>query len=232
MAEIPLVVDADRERGTAASRRLRAAGKIPAVVYGHGIEPIHVAVDGRELRTAFGTESGTNALLRLEIGSDRHLALAREIQRHPVRHTVTHVDFQVVSRDEIVHAEVNVTLVGEAVAVGHAGGTVDQELFALPVKAKPGDLPPHFEIDVSGLDVGDVVRLAELKIPTGVTTDLDPETVLVVAHPPRVVALPEDEAAAVAEAAAEAGEGAEGAAAEAPAEGGEAAAEGAAGAES
>jgi large subunit ribosomal protein L25 len=112
-----------------------------------------------------------------------------------------------------VHAEINITLVGEASEVGKADGTVDQELFTLPVKAKPGDLPTHFEVDIDGLTVGDVVRLSELKMPAGVSTDLDPETVLVVAHPPRVQALPEEEAAAAAEGeeaeGAEAGEGGE-----------------------
>jgi large subunit ribosomal protein L25 len=208
MAEIPLVAESGRSHGTAESRRLRAAGKVPAVVYGHGIDPISIAVDGRALRTAFGTASGTNALLRLEIGETHHLALAREIQRHPVRHTVSHVDFQVVSRDEIVHAEVTLTLVGEAAAVVQADGSVDQELFTLAVKAKPGDLPSHLEIEVAGLAVGDIVRLSELKLPEGVATDLDPETVLVVAHPPKGPSAEELEAGAEAAEAEAAGEGA------------------------
>jgi large subunit ribosomal protein L25 len=199
MAEIPLVVESGRGHGTAESRRLRAAGKIPAIVYGHGIDPISIAVDGRALRTALGSESGTNALLRLELDDGQHLALAREIQRHPVRHTVTHVDFQVVSRDEIVQAEVTLTLVGEAVEVAHADGTVDQELFTITVKAKPGDIPSHLEIDISGLGLGDIVRLAELELPDGVTTDLDPETVLVIAHAQRGLTAEELEAAAEAE---------------------------------
>ena len=219
MPEIPLVVDAGRPHGSSASRRLRAGGKIPAIVYGHGIDPISVTVDGRALRTALGTEAGLNALLRLEIDGSHHLALAREIQRHPVRHTVSHVDFLVVSRDEIVSADINVTLVGEATAVARGDGLVDQETFAIPVKAKPADLPSHFEIVIDDLEIGQMVRLSDLTMPDGVTTDLDPETVLVVAHPPRGKTIEEEEAEAAAEAAA-----AE--AAEAEAEGGEAAAAG------
>jgi large subunit ribosomal protein L25 len=219
MPEIPLVVDAGRTHGSAASRRLRAGGRIPAIVYGHGIEPIPVSVDGRALRTALGTEAGTNALLRLEMDGVNHLALAREIQRHPVRHTVTHVDFQVVSRDEIVHADVNLVLVGEAEAVHKGDGMVDQETFTVAVKAKPADLPSHFEISIEGLEIGQTIRLSDLNMPAGVTTDLDPETVLVVAHPPKgptpeeIAA--EEEAAAEAEAAGTGGAEGEGAGGEA-----------------
>jgi large subunit ribosomal protein L25 len=208
MPEISLVVDAGRPQGSAASRRLRADGKIPAIVYGHGIDPVAVAVDGRALRTALGTAAGTNALLHLEIGGEHHLALAREIQRHPVRHTVTHVDFLVVSRDEIVQADINITLIGEAIAVSRADGTVDQEQFTIAVKAKPADLPSHFEIVIEDLEIGQMVRLSDLDMPAGVTTDLDPETVLVIAHPPRGKTAEETAADAAEAAEAAAAEGA------------------------
>jgi large subunit ribosomal protein L25 len=201
MPEIPLVVDAGRTHGSAPSRRLRADGKIPAIVYGHGMDPIPVAVDGRALRTALGTAAGTNALLRLEIGETHHLALAREIQRHPVKHTVTHVDFQIVRHDEIVQAEINLTLIGEAIKVARGDGVVDQDLFTIPVKAKPADLPSHLEVSIDDLEIGTFIRVADLTLPEGVTTDLDPETVLVAAHPPKGKTA-EEEAADAAEAAA------------------------------
>lgn len=204
MPEIALAVDARLDTGSAASRRLRGAGRIPAVVYGHGAEPLSIDVDARALRNALTSEAGTNALLRLELGSTEHLVLAREIQRHPVRHTVSHVDFQIVRRDEIVHSEVGLTLVGEAEAVNKADGTIGQEFFSVEVKAKPADLPSHVEIDISELQIGDHITVADLKLPAGVAIDLDPETVLVVAHPPRVAA---EGAVAEGEAAAE-GEGA------------------------
>lgn len=209
MAEIPLVVDADRPHGSAASRRLRAGGHIPAIVYGHGIEPIAVAVEGRALRTALSTESGTNALLRLEIGQTHHLALAREIQRHPVRHTVIHVDFQIVRRDEIIQSDVAVSLVGDTTAIHRAEGTVDQELFSLTVKAKPADLPSHLEVDVSSLGIGDVVRVSDIELPEGVSTDVDPEAVIAVAHAQRAALVEEAEGEEAAEGAADAEGGAE-----------------------
>jgi large subunit ribosomal protein L25 len=113
MAEITLVAEPGRSGGSAASRRLRAAGRIPAVVYGHGSTATAVSVDGRELRQALSGEAGLNQLLNLQIDGASQLALARAIQRHPVRHTVLHVDFQVVRRDEVISAEVPILLQGE-----------------------------------------------------------------------------------------------------------------------
>ncbi|HET9092389.1 MAG TPA: 50S ribosomal protein L25 [Acidimicrobiales bacterium] len=203
MAEIQLVAEPGRAEGSRASRRLRHAGRIPAVVYGHGIDPISVSVDARELRAALNGEAGTRALLQLQIGSEHHLAVARQLQRHPVRHTVTHIDFQVVSRDEVIGAEVPITLVGDAVAVHRGDGTVAQDLMALAVKARPADLPPHIEVDVSGLEIGSTIRVGDLNLPDGVETDVDPDQAIVVGQPPRVVIPEEAEAAGAEEGAAE-----------------------------
>lgn len=191
MAEITLVAETERASGSRPSRRLRAAGRIPAVVYGHGMEPVSISVDKRDLRAALGTEAGARALLQLRVGKERHLAMARHLQRHPVRHSVIHVDFQIVRRDEVITAEVPVVLVGDAVAVQRGDGMVDQEIQALPIKAKPADLPPHLEVDISELEIGAAIRVGEVVLPEGVVTDVDPESVVVVAHPPRVIELPE-----------------------------------------
>ena len=173
-----------------------------------------LAVVGRELRAALSGEAGTNALLQLETGDGSYLALAREMQRHPVRGTVTHVDFQIVRRDEVIGADVAVTLVGEAVEVAHGDGIVDQQLFTLPVRAKPSDIPTVVEVDISGLTIGAVIRVADLTLPPGVETELDPDAPVATGVPPRVQ---------------QAGAGAEGEAGEA-AGGEEQPAEGAAGA--
>ncbi len=185
MAEITLNVESGRSLGTRPSGRLRTAGKIPGVVYGHGMAPIPVAIGARDLRAALTTEAGLNALLSLKIGGTTHLAIAKELQRHPVRQTVSHVDFQVVRRDEIVTAEVRIALVGDSEAVRHADGTIDQELLSLQIKAKPGEVPAVIEIDVSALEIGDSLRVSDLQLPEGVTTDVDPEAAVAIAHPPR-----------------------------------------------
>jgi len=187
MADITLVADPTRPSGSRESGRLRAAGRIPAVVYGHGIDPISVSVDARDLRHALGGEAGSRALLRLVIGDGEHLAMARQLQRHPVRRTVIHVDFQVVSRDEVISAEVPILLVGEAVAVNTNDGTVDQEMTVVSVKAKPADLPPNLEVDISDLEIGDSIRAGDIELPPGVELDEDGDSPVVVAHAPRAV---------------------------------------------
>jgi large subunit ribosomal protein L25 len=218
MAEISLVAESGRPSGTRASRRLRAAGKIPAVIYGHGIEPIPVTVDAGELRAALNTEAGARALLQLKVGNDEHLALARQLQRHPVRHTVTHIDFLVVRRDQVVTAEVPVVMIGEALAVYRANGTVDQEITALAIKARPADIPARFEIDITDLEIGDAIRVGDITLPEGVEADVDLDAAVAVAHGQQA-ATAEDVAAeeAAAEAAAEEAAGAGAGAAEAAA---------------
>ncbi len=167
-----------------------------------------VTVEARDLRIALSGAAGVNALLSLRTGDETYLTLAREMQRHPVRGTVTHVDFQIVRRDQVISAEVPITLVGEAVEVAHGDGLVDQQLFTLTVQALPGAIPPALEIDISDLTIGGAVRVSELTLPEGVATETDPEAVVVAGQAPRVEALAAE---------GEEGEG------EAPAEGAEAA---------
>lgn len=205
MAEIPLVAEPRAEQGSSASRRLRHAGRVPGVLYGHGTTPVPLSVDARQLRVALSSEAGANALFDLEIGGATHLAIARELQHHPVRRSVSHVDFQVVRRDEVVPADVPVALTGEALAVTRAGGTLEHLLVTLALRAKPADIPTSVEVDISGLSIGDTLRLGDMALPAGVECDADPETVVVVALAPRVT-----EAAGEAGAEAQGGEAAGG----------------------
>jgi large subunit ribosomal protein L25 len=186
MPEIVLEAEVGRPLGSRASRRLRAEGKIPGILYGHGAEPVPVAVAGRDLRVALSGEAGTNALLALRAEGKTYLTVARELQRHPVRGTVTHVDFQIVGRDEVIAADVAVVLTGEAIEVHHGDGLVDQQLFTLPVRAKPADIPTQVEVDVSALTIGEVIRVGDLVLPKGVSVDLDDEVPVVTGVPPRV----------------------------------------------
>jgi large subunit ribosomal protein L25 len=194
-AEVTLRAEVGRPLGSRAARRLRATGKIPGIVYGHGTEPVPVAVAAGDLRVALSGESGVNQLLSLKAGTNTYLTLAREMQRHPVKGTVTHVDFQIVRRDEVILVEVPLSLVGEAVEVQRGDGLVEQQLFNLALRAKPADIPAGLEIDISELTIGGAVRLADLQLPPGVTTELDPETPLVAGQPPRVQVAEEEEAA-------------------------------------
>lgn len=183
MPEISLVARPGRTPGSRSSRRLRASGQLPAVIYGHGTTPLAVAVDARELRTALTSASGANALLSLEVDGTTHLAMAKELQRHPVKGTLLHADFVIVRRDEVVGAEVSVTLVGEAEAVHRADGVVDQQVFSLAIHALPGNIPPTIEVDISSLEVGDAIRVGDLALPDGVSLDADADQTVVVAQP-------------------------------------------------
>jgi large subunit ribosomal protein L25 len=211
MAEITLVAEPGRPTGSRDSRRLRASGRIPAVVYGHGIEAVSVSVDGRDLRHALSGEAGLNQLLELKVGSDTHLALARVLQRHPVRHTVLHVDFQIVRRDEVISADVPIVLTGEAKAVATEGGLVEHPLTLLTVNATPARIPSSIEVDISDLTVGEGIRVSDLKLPSGVTTDMPGDEIVVIASISRAAQqLEQAEAAAAAEAEEEAAAEAEG----------------------
>lgn len=187
MADTSLVADLRTPIGSRPTRRLRSSGRIPAVVYGDGVGPLSVSVEGRLLRQALSTAAGLNAVLSVRVGDKEYVALAREIQRHPVRGTVTHVDFQVVDPDRPVSADVTVTLTGEPIELHHQDGVLEQQLFSISVRAKPSEIPQHFEVDVSGIVVGTAVRISDLTIPAGVEVDLDPETVIAAGQPPRVV---------------------------------------------
>jgi len=207
MEEVSLVADVGRVKGSSESRRLRLAGKVPGVLYGHGIDPIDVAVGSRELRAALTSESGLNALISLDVGGKNHLAMARQLQRHPVRRSIDHVDFVIVRRDEVVSVEVPIHLVGEALEVERADGLVEQSLHSLVVEAKPGDIPNAIEVDISELGIGDAIRVSDLKLPAGATTEVDPEEIVVAGQATRMGAETdaEEEAAAAADAAEEGG---------------------------
>jgi large subunit ribosomal protein L25 len=173
--------------GSRPTRRLRTSGRIPAVVYGDGVGPLAVSVEARMLRHALSTAAGLNAVLSVRVGSEEYTAMAREIQRHPVRGTVTHVDFQVVDPDQPVSADVTVVLTGEPIDLQHQDGVLDQQLFSISVRAKPSEIPQHFEVDISSLVVGSAVRISDVTVPAGVEIDLDPETIIAAGQAPRVV---------------------------------------------
>jgi large subunit ribosomal protein L25 len=216
--DIILKAESGRPTGSSASRRLRGTGKVPAVLYGRGAEPQPITVDWRELRTALTTDKGLNALLTLEIGRKKTTAIVKEMQRHPVRRDVLHVDFLSVDVDVVISTDVPIVLEGEATLVLREQGVVDQVLNALVINAKPDAIPGHLSVDVSELEVGHTITVADLVLPEGVTTEVDPEETVVTAKLTSL-ALAEEEAGEGEAVAAE--EGAEGA--EAEGEGGESA---------
>jgi large subunit ribosomal protein L25 len=173
MAEITVTADTGRPTGSRASGRLRAEGKVPGVVYGLGKDPVSVAVVWRDLRHALVGDAGLNALIDLHVGDGSELVMVKELQRHPVRRDVLHVDFLRVSRDQVLTVDVPVNLTGEATQVLSNDGVVDHMLYALSITAKPADIPNEFVVDISDLALGDVIRVSDLALPPGVTTNVD-----------------------------------------------------------
>jgi large subunit ribosomal protein L25 len=216
MAEITLPAASGRITGTRPSKRLRAEGRVPATVYGLGSEAVSVSVDWRKLRGALTTDAGLNALINLEVdGHASELTIVKDLQRHPIRRDVLHVDFLRVSRDVAIEVDVPIVLSGEAEEVTRNDGVVDHLLFQLTIRAKPGSIPNELSVDISALTINEAIRVGDLSLPPGVETDADPEEPIVIGQPPRVEE-PEVVEGEEAEAAAE------GEAPAAPAEGGEA----------
>lgn len=180
MAEIALSAALRQIQGSSDSRRLRSSGRIPGVVYGHGITPTSVSIDSKALRLALNTDAGLNALISLDVEGTKHLTLARAIQKHPVRNTVAHVDFQVVSRNEMMTVEVPFLIEGEAEGVIKNGGVIEHVLNSLTISAVPGQIPDHIKVDITNLGLDESIRVKDLDLPTGVTTEVDGEEPIVV----------------------------------------------------
>jgi large subunit ribosomal protein L25 len=178
MSEVSLRAEKGRATGSRESRRLRKTGLVPAIVYGKAIDPMKVAVDAHDLHMALHTEAGSNALINLEIeGGDVVLTMARVIERHPFRNEYRHVDFVTVSLDETVHAEVVIHFVGTPAGVLE-GGVFSPSKTHVVVETLATSIPSGIELDISEVDLGGALRIADLPELEGVIYTEDPETVL------------------------------------------------------
>ena len=180
--EVTLRAETGRTQGSRPSRRLRRTGQVPAVVYGKDMEAQAIAVDGRELHGVLHTEAGLNALINLEIdGAKKRLTMAKMVDRHPVRGEITHVDFVTISLTEKTRAEVTLDLQGDPIGV-REGGIIETINNSVLVEALPTEIPTSIVIDVSGMDVGDTLRVSDLPVIDGVEyiADLDEPLITVV----------------------------------------------------
>ena len=187
-----------RTIGSAESRRLVLADQIPAVVYGHGMTPVKITVDRRDLRIALAGPAGANTILELQVGDDKYPAIVKEMQRDPVKRVVRHVDFMQISLTELITMDVPVHLKGTAKAVLADGGLVDATVNTIQVRATATNIPNEILIDVTDMGMQDVIRLSEIQLPTGVTAVGDPDLVVVTVLTTKI-----EEAAPVAAAAVE-----------------------------
>ena len=194
MPEVKLIAELRTEFGKGAARRIRRADKVPAVLYGHGTDPIHIALPGHETLLALRT---ANALLSIEVDGSSQLALPKQVQRDPLRHTIEHVDLVIVRRGEKVTVDVAIHLVGEAgpdtlVVVDHN---------TIPVEAEATQIPEQILVSVEELPPGTQILARDLQLPDGSSIDLDPETLIVnITNAPTAEALEAELAEAEAEA--------------------------------
>jgi large subunit ribosomal protein L25 len=186
MKTIDLEVVRRSTRGKGASRRARAEGKIPAVVYGAGKPNVPISVEHKALQDAFRNGAGENAIFLLKLaGSDqsRH-AMIKDLQKDPLSRKPMHIDFVRVLMDAKIRVSVPIEAVGIAIGVKTQGGILDFVTRQVEIESLPGNIPAHLPIDVSGLEIGDALRISQIPPVEGVTIVDDPDKVLVhVVHP-------------------------------------------------
>jgi large subunit ribosomal protein L25 len=171
-------------KGKGASGRLRKEGRVPGILYGYQVEPTAVSVDALELYHTLHTEAGSNVLIRLELGDETHLTIARDLQYHPVRGETLHVDFIAVDRDVQISVEIPVHLTDEDDAT--ADGVLNQILYTVPILVKPLDVPNSLTLSVAGMEIGDLRRVEDLadQLPEGAEFDIDPDRTVITVNAP------------------------------------------------
>jgi large subunit ribosomal protein L25 len=209
MVDNHVAVDIRTSFGKGAARKLRASGKIPAVVYGHGADPLHVALPAHET-TLIARRA--NALIELKMTDGEQLVLIKDVQRDPVRQIIEHLDLVIVRKGEKVTVDIAVHVEGEPIS----GTMVQMDHSSVTVEAEATHIPEYVSVNVDGLEEGSQIHAGELTLPDGSTLVTDPEAlILSIQLPPKVVE-PEPDAVAEGEAEGDAAEG------EAAAEGGDA----------
>jgi large subunit ribosomal protein L25 len=170
--EVPLAAEPRTEFGKGFARRIRVAGKVPAVLYGHGTDTRHLTLPGHALMLALKTP---NVLIRVEgLPGGNELALPKAVQRNPIKGVIEHVDLILVRRGEKVTVEVPVRVSGEV----FPGGLLDQQLVQVQVEAEATNIPQALEVDVEGMEIGAAVHAGDLDLPAGVTLVADPESLV------------------------------------------------------
>ena len=172
-----LVTESRTEFGKGAARRIRAKGKIPAVIYGHGTDPVHVALPAHEIGLLLRR---ANAVLELNVEGTTHLTLVKDVQKDPVRQIIEHLDLIVIRKGEKVQVEVAVHVVGETAP----GTTADLDAKTLLLEVEATNIPQSVSVDVEGLEDGTLIHASEVKLPTGAALISDPEMVVVGVHLP------------------------------------------------
>lgn len=205
MATVSFNATVREAAGKGAARTLRSKGQVPAVIYGHGREPQALALNARDFDKMLGHIQAESTVIEVSVGGATAKTLIREIQRHPIKRQILHVDFQALVAGEKVTVNIPIMLTGIPEGVRLGGGVLDQTLREVEIEVDPANIPDHIEFDVTNLVIGDSVHVSDLKVPSGVEVLDDPETSVAVLAAPRAV-IEETAAAEPAEGAAAVGE--------------------------
>ena len=187
MATVSFTAQPRDTSGKGAARTLRARGQIPAVIYGHDRQPQSLALNARDLDKMLGHIQAESTVIEVTVGGVTSKTLIREIQRHPIKRQILHVDFQALVAGEKVTVNIPITLVGIPEGVKLEGGVMEQPLRELEIEVDPSNIPDHVELDVSNLKIGDSLHVSDIKLAEGVTILDDPETSVAVVAAPRAV---------------------------------------------
>jgi len=189
------------ESGKGAARALRRAGSVPAVIYGHKREPMSLSIPTRELERLLERVSAETTVVELSIDGKVSRTLIREIQKHPYKKQLVHVDFQELVAGEQITVNVPLVIIGTSIGVRSFAGILDQTMRELEVTVDPSAIPNHIDVDVSALNIGDSIHVRDLTVPAGVTVITDADSSVVVVAAPKVNATDAaaDAAAATAE---------------------------------
>jgi large subunit ribosomal protein L25 len=172
VAEIKIAAEERTEFGKGAARRIRRDNKVPAVLYGHGSDPLHVTVPGHQLMLAL---KNSNALLTIEVGSEKHLAIPKQVQRDPLKGFIEHADLLIVKKGEKVTVDVKIVPVGDAIS----GTMVVLENASISVEAEATHIPESFEISLDGLGAGDQVLAKDIVLPKGSSLAVDEDLLII-----------------------------------------------------
>jgi len=173
--------------GKGAARTLRRQGQVPAVIYGHGRDPLSLSLNARDLDKLLSHIQAESTVIEVSVGGQTAKTLIREIQRHPIKRQILHVDFQALVAGELVTVNIPIVLEGIPEGVRLEGGVLDQTLRELEIECDPSDIPDHAELDVTNMVIGDSLHVSDIKLPANVKILDDPETSVAVLAAPRAV---------------------------------------------
>lgn len=185
MASATLGASARTDRGTGVARKLRQTGNVPAVIYGHGREPQSLTINAREVEKLLSTHAAGSTVIALNVDGTVANTLIREIQRHPFKRNILHIDFQQLVAGEKITVNIPLRFVGSAEGVRNSGGILEETMHQVHLRLDPSSIPDHIDVDVTPLTIGHSLHIRDLKLPPGVTILEEPGATICVCTAPK-----------------------------------------------